>query len=250
MSEVQRRATFAEVVGSCAFYVAFYGGSIFYVIAALAVVGFSANGFRAIASAWSRYQRTCLRRFAGITVRNEGAPLAEPALYVLKHESFFEAIDLPSLLPNPVVFAKAELLKIPLWGRVADRYGVVAVERGEGANALRAMLKAAREAKARGRPLALFPEGTRVPHGTRPPLGAGFAGLYKILAMPVVPIALASGPVYHRWWKRRAPIVIRFGETIPPGLPREEIEERVHRAINALNGNPPGQRSSTSADCA
>jgi 1-acyl-sn-glycerol-3-phosphate acyltransferase len=30
-------------------------------------------------------------------------------------------------------------------------------------------------------------------------------------------------------------IHFRIGETIPPGLKREEVEARVHTAINALN---------------
>ena len=50
-----------------------------------------------------------------------------------------------------------------------------------------------------------------------------------------VAIAIDSGLTYHRWWKRPGTITVRFGETIPPGLPREEIEARVHTAINALN---------------
>ena len=34
---------------------------------------------------------------------------------------------------------------------------------------------------------------------------------------------------------RKGAIVYKVGETIPPGLPREEAEARVHAAINALN---------------
>jgi 1-acyl-sn-glycerol-3-phosphate acyltransferase len=51
----------------------------------------------------------------------------------------------------------------------------------------------------------------------------------------VVPVAIASGPVYQRLWKGRGVIRVRFMEPIPPGLPREEVETRVHTAINALN---------------
>jgi 1-acyl-sn-glycerol-3-phosphate acyltransferase len=154
---------------------------------------------------------------------------------VLKHESFFEAIDLPTLFRLPAVFAKQELFAIPGWGRTAAAYGCVPVAREQGAKALRAMISAARAYLAEGRPLALFPEGTRVPHGVPAPLQSGFAGLYKLLAVPVVPIAVNSGPLYHRTWKRSGTMIYRYGEVIPPGLPREEAEARVLAAINALN---------------
>ena len=97
------------------------------------------------------------------------------------------------------------------------------------------MLKDARVHIESGRNLAILPEGKRVPHGTRPPLRSGFAGLYKLLGLPVVPVAVISAPSYQKLWKGPEPIVVRFMEPIPPGLPREEVEARVHDAINALN---------------
>jgi 1-acyl-sn-glycerol-3-phosphate acyltransferase len=143
---------------------------------------------------------------------------------------------MPNIVANPAVFAKAELMRLPLWGRAAAAYGLISVAREEGAKTLRAMIAAARKLSAEGRPLVILPEGTRVLHGQRPALQAGFAGLYKMLGLPVVPIAVASGTIYHRRWKRRGTIHIAIGEPIPPGLPREEIEARVLAAINALNG--------------
>jgi 1-acyl-sn-glycerol-3-phosphate acyltransferase len=159
-----------------------------------------------------------------------------PAIYAIKHESFFEAIDLAATFDHPVVFAKEELYRIPLWGWVARHYGSVMVARSEGASALRAMLADARLFTESGRPLVIFPEGTRVPHGTRPKLQSGFAGIYKMLGLPVVPVAVNTGPLYHRRWKQSGTITYRFGEVIPAGLPRAEMEARVHTAINALNG--------------
>jgi 1-acyl-sn-glycerol-3-phosphate acyltransferase len=160
-------------------------------------------------------------------------------LVAMKHESFFEAIDLPNVLGRPAIIAKAELLRIPLWGRAAAAYGVVPVQRDQGAKALRAMLVAARSLVGEGRPLAIFPEGTRIEHGTTRSLQSGFAGLYKLLGLPVVPIAVDSGPCYHRRWKRRGTITIRIGEAIPPGLARNDIESRVFAAINVLNAIQP-----------
>jgi 1-acyl-sn-glycerol-3-phosphate acyltransferase len=224
------------VVRSLLFYPIFYLGSLVYTSAALAAAPVDTALFRRIVRGWARYQRFCLRWIVGIRVRIEGGgPVAGPVLYAIKHESFFEAIDMPALFDLPVVFAKDQLFSIPLWGAAARAYGIVPVERDQGARALRAMIAAAKGYSETGRPLVIFPEGTRVPHGTEPPLQAGFAGLYKLLGLPVVPVAVDSGPLYHRRWKRAGVVTYRFGEPVPPGLPREEAEARVHAAMNALN---------------
>ena len=116
------------------------------------------------------------------------------------------------------------------------RYGAIPVDRAGGAAALRRMMRAAEAAIAEGRPIVIFPEGTRVPPGERPPLQPGFAGLYRALRLPVVPVALDSGRLWprRRFVKRPGIVTMRFGEPIPPGLPRAEIEAAVHAAINAL----------------
>ena len=223
------------ILRSLAFYVAFYGGSVGLVIYAAAAMFVSDRQFRAAVRMWGRFHRACLSATVGIHV--DAGPTGRPGgvLYAIRHESFFEAIDTSVLFDNPVVFAKKELMDIPLWGIAARRYGIVAVDREAGARALRTMLTEARRLTEAGRPLVIFPEGTRVPHGTQRAMQSGFAGLYKLLGLPVVPVAVDSGPYYHRRWKRPGTIRYRFGEPIPPGLPRAEIEERVRTAINALN---------------
>lgn len=223
---------------NAAFYVAFYGGTLLYVLAALAALIIGRDALIGVATNWSTYHRLCVTRLLGIRVVVEGRLPDQNAMVVLKHESFFEAIDLPNLLGRPAIIAKAELLRIPLWGRVGRAYGLVGVERDQGAKALRAMLTEAKRLVDEGRPLAIFPEGTRVPHGRVVPLQSGFAGLYKLLGLPVVPIAVDSGPLYHRRWKRSGIITFCVGETIPGGLPRDEIEARVQDAINRLNSAP------------
>jgi 1-acyl-sn-glycerol-3-phosphate acyltransferase len=217
------------------FYFAFYGGSVFYVIASVVAIPFGAGPLRRAVAAWARYHRACLRWLIGINVQIEGQLSIEPAFYAVRHESYFEAIDAPAIYDTPVTFAKHELSIIPGWGRAAKAYGMIFVERDQGAAALRKMVSAARRYSAAGRPLVIYPEGTRTPHGEAGKLQAGFAGLYKLIGLPVVPVAVNSGPLYHRFWKRPGTITYRIGETIPPGLPRAEIEARVTEAINVLN---------------
>ena len=230
-----RPARVGEVLRSLIFYAVFYGGTVGYVLLAMVLLPIAPKAFRRVVDGWSHYHRACVRGLLGIRIRCEGGPLDVPALYAVRHESFFEAIDLPRILPLPVIFAKVELMRLPLWSIAARRYGVVPVRRDEGARALRAMVAAAKAYSATGRPLAIFPEGTRVPVGSSPPLQSGFAGLYKLLGVPVVPVAVDSGRLYHRRWKRAGTVTYRFGEPIAAGLPRAEVERRVHAAINALN---------------
>lgn len=223
-----------------AFCVIFYGLSVPLVLVAF-LAGFVApQAVQPVAEMWSAFHRACARYILGIEIRILGERPPGMVLYALKHESFFEAIDLPSLIKRPAIFAKDELFSIPGWGRAARGYGVVPVARTKGAGALRAMVAEARSAVRSGRPLAIFPEGTRIPHGKPAPLRSGFAGLYKIIGLPVVPIAVDSGPLYHRRWKRSGVVTYRFGTPIPAGLPRDEIEARVLAAINVLNGPEPG----------
>jgi 1-acyl-sn-glycerol-3-phosphate acyltransferase len=221
---------------SLVFYVLFYGVSAVLVVASVVAVVAQRRWLRGVVACWGRWHLWCVQNLLGIEVVLDGALPQGPVLIAMKHESFFEAIDTPRLFAFPAVFAKYELFRIPGWGHSALVYGLIPVAREEGAKTLRQMLALAKQRVAEGRPLVIFPEGTRVAHGASPPLQAGFAGLYKLLRLPVVPIAVDSGAAYHHVVKRAGRITYKVGEVIPAGLPREEVEARVHAAINGLNG--------------
>jgi 1-acyl-sn-glycerol-3-phosphate acyltransferase len=223
---------------SLLFGIVFYIGSIPYVVTAFIGTYTSVPLLRAAVRGWSTYHHACARWILGIQTRVDGALPKEPVLFAIKHESFFETIDMPRMFNLPAVITKKELFDIPCWGTAAKAYGMIPVDRDAGASALRAMIALGKQMKADGRPVIIFPEGTRVRHGETVPLQSGFAGLYKLLGLPVVPIAVNSGkltPKGKPWW-HSGTMTYKVGEMIPPGLPREEVEARVHAAINALNG--------------
>jgi 1-acyl-sn-glycerol-3-phosphate acyltransferase len=225
------------VVRSALFLLVFYPGTVLAVLASFLFIPFGQRALRRHAMRWAGFHRWCCRWILGIRSRVEGRIPAGPHLYAAKHQSMFETLDLLIIVGDPAAVLKRELADLPLFGRVARSQGVIPVDRAGSAKALRRMIRAALAARDSGRSILIFPEGTRVAPGEHPPLQPGFAGLYKQLGIPVVPIALDSGRLWPRqsFLKRPGIVTMRFGEPIPPGLPRAEIEARVHAEINALD---------------
>ncbi len=227
-------------IGSALFAFFFYSWTVFAVLLSFPISLFGAQALRRWCRTWARGHRLCAALFLGIRTRVEGTKPEGAVLVAAKHQSMFETIEIMVLLEFPAVVVKHELADIPLWGWVVRRYGVIPIDRGGGAPALRRMMRAAEKSVAEGRAIAIFPEGTRVPPGQQPPLQSGFAGLYRVLRLPVVPVAVDSGRLWprHAFVKRPGIVTMRFGEPIPAGLPRAEIEPAVHKAINLLDVQP------------
>jgi 1-acyl-sn-glycerol-3-phosphate acyltransferase len=225
-----------NLVRSILFTLVFYTVTLLAVAIAMLSVLWGPRGVRGIARWWSNWHRWCAATFLGIRTRVEGPLPSGPVLIASKHQSMFETMEMVRLLDAPGIIMKQELSRIPVWGRLAGHYGLIAIDRAGGATALRRMVRDAQRTASEGRPVVIFPEGTRVPPGEQPALQPGFAGLYRALNTPVVPLALDSGKVWPRksFVRRPGIVTFRFGDVIPAGLPRREAEARVHAAINAL----------------
>jgi len=221
---------------SSLFALLFYPGTLLIVLTIILVSPFGQGPVRRVVHAWARYHFWLVRFVLAIKVEWDGEIPAGPYLIAVKHQSMMEAVDTLRFARTPVVVMKHQLTTMALWGPVARLYGVIGVDRDAGARALRDMMARGKVAAAEGRPVIIFPEGTRIPHGETPALRPGFAGLYRALGLPVVPVAHDSGRVWPRGFVKHAGTIrFKVGETIPPGLKRAEVEARVHAAINALN---------------
>ena len=221
---------------SLLFALLFYGGTVMFVLAAIAASLIGQRYTLAVILGWMRMHRWLTRNLLDIDTRVEGEIPQGAYLIAVKHQSMFETIETVRLAKLPVIVMKQELVQIPLFGLVTRRYGVIPVERSAGAKALRLMVAEGKAAVASGRPVIIYPEGTRVPVGARRPLRPGFAGLYRALGLPVVPVAVDSGHLWGRGLiKRPGTITFKVGSVIPAGLGRAEVEARVHEAINALD---------------
>lgn len=217
------------------FRLLFYAASVPIVLSAPLSAAVSRDAMHAHAHVWIRVHRFLARWILGVRVRVEGVRPPGTYLFAVKHQAMFETLEMAELIDGPLIVMKRELIDMPFWGRTARAYGAIGVDRDASSKALRQMLKEAAVARKENRSVLIFPEGTRVPVGEAPPLRSGFAGLYKALNMPVIPVALDSGHCMPRRGPSRPGVItIRLLDPIPPGLPREEIEARVHAAINAL----------------
>jgi len=225
-----------NLVRSTLFALAFYSWTVIAVLLAFPIGLFGTRAIRRWSHLWTAYHGWCARHLLGIRSRPEGEAPQGTMIVAAKHQSMYETMELVRFLHEPAIVLKRELADIPLFGWVVRRYGVIPVDRSGGAAALRRMMRAAEAAIAEGRPILIFPEGTRVAVGETPPLQPGFAGLYRALALPVAPVALDSGRLSPRntFLKRPGVITLRFMPHVPAGLPRREIEMAVHAAINAL----------------
>jgi 1-acyl-sn-glycerol-3-phosphate acyltransferase len=224
-----------RLLRSLLFAAIFYPATFLWVLAGLVASLFGRRPAIAVVLSWVDLNHWLCRHVLDIGTQVIGAIPPGPHLIAVKHQSMFETLEMVRMSKPPIIVIKKELADIPLFGWLTRRYGVIPVERSAGAKALREMVAAGKDAAASARPILIFPEGTRVAPGDTPPLRPGFAGLYRALGLPVVPVAVDSGRLWGGGLVKRSGIVtFLVGETIPPGLKREDIEGRVHRAINAL----------------
>ncbi len=186
---------------------------------------------------WSVVSFSILRRITGLGYRLEGTEniAASPVIYASKHQSAWDTMIYPHILKNPIVVLKKELRSIPFYGWYLTKYGSIGIDRSGGAKALRSMVQEAREAIGAGRPIVVFPEGTRTAPGEHVKYQSGVAALYRELGVPVVPVALNSGLFWRRRSYLRKPgtIVLRFLPEIPPGLDRKVFMARLETEIEA-----------------
>ena len=201
-----------------------------------------------ISQAWSRAIFWGLKWIAGCDFEVRGAIPKGAVLVAAKHMSMWDTLALYMLLDDVCVVVKRELLSIPFYGWYIKRSGVIGIDRAAGASALRQMAKQAGQMVAASRPIAIFPEGTRVKPGAAPDYKPGVAGLYALTGIPCVPVALNSGQFWQGFTKQRGTIVIDFLPPIPAGLKRAAfmaaLEERIETATNGLLAEGAAQLSS------
>ena len=136
-----------------------------------------------------------------------------PVILAANHRSFLDPFVIGCCLRRPVFFvAKRELFQSRLVGWFLNCLGAFPVRRGESDAE---SLETAHQLLARGEAVVIFPEGTRVRHGSLgdPRRGAGRLALET--GAPVVPIALTGTERARRGWRfRPVKVQVRCGRPL------------------------------------
>jgi 1-acyl-sn-glycerol-3-phosphate acyltransferase len=156
---------------------------------------------------WNRITIWWLRVCCGVTYRVHGlGNLPRGASVVMcKHQSAWETIALPMLLPAQSWVLKRQLLLIPFLGWALAIAGAIPIDRSQGANAIKKVLRAGKQRLRAGIWVIVFPEGTRVAPGQKQRYARSAALLATQSGCPIVPIAHNSGLYWPRDSFRKRP---------------------------------------------
>jgi 1-acyl-sn-glycerol-3-phosphate acyltransferase len=159
-----------------------------------------------------------------------------PVVVMAKHQSAWETIALPILLPPQVIVLKRELLLIPFFGWGMRMLSPIAINRKAGKEALKQIVAQGRDRLAKGFWVLIFPEGTRIKPGESGRYGIGGAWLATHTQTPILPIALNAGEVWPKnaLLKRPGIITLSIGPVIEStGLKADELNQKVRDWIEA-----------------
>jgi 1-acyl-sn-glycerol-3-phosphate acyltransferase len=196
------------------------------VVAMLASIFVRGTPLYRFCTAWLNVALPGARVLMGIRTRATGQQQLPdgPAVLLLKHQSAWETLVLPSLITRPLSFVfKREIVFIPFFGWTLARLDMIHLDRGRRTAAYARLLRQGERFLAQGNSVVMFPEGTRMPRGQRGTYQSGGARLAMGAGVPVVPVAVASARCWPKSWIKRPGVVdISFGPPIASAGKRPE----------------------------
>jgi 1-acyl-sn-glycerol-3-phosphate acyltransferase len=188
-------------------------------------------------------------RHADVDLTVEGLsllPRDRACVYMSNHQSHLDIPILYSIFPGTLrMVAKAELFKVPIWGRAMREAGFVRVTRaGDKKQAMEAMRECA-DAIAGGINVWIAPEGTRSPDGRLGKFKKGGFMLARDTGADIVPVAIDGSrailPKNSRVIHRGVRVRVTFGRPIPSGgRELNALIAEVRQFIAANVTEPPG----------
>jgi 1-acyl-sn-glycerol-3-phosphate acyltransferase len=233
------------VVRSSVFYLGYYLGTL--VIASSFILSFpllSQRGRYRFASTWCGFIVNWLRLTCGVkyhVVGMENVP-SGPVVIFSNHQSAWETIFLyPLVFPvSPIL--KKELMKIPLWGWAMRLQKPIAIDRSNPREASKSLLIQGVARFKDGSSIIVFPEGTRMGHGSVKRFSRGGAKLAIAAEAPILPIAHNAGYCWpaRKFLKYPGTITVIIGELVntkdkSATQVTEDIEDWVRQQVSNMS---------------
>ena len=159
------------------------------------------------------------------------------AVLLVKHQSTWETLCMPTLMPHPLAYVfKKELLYIPFFGWAMARMDMIHIDRSQRNQAFAKVVAQGKRLMATGTWVIMFPEGTRIPRGEQGVYKSGGTRLASETGAPVVPIAVTSAKCWPRKAFIKTPGIVDFsiGPAIPSvGRKPDELMREVEAWIEA-----------------
>ncbi|MEM6782007.1 MAG: lysophospholipid acyltransferase family protein [Pseudomonadota bacterium] len=166
----------------------------------------------------------------------EHLPKEGAYIVAVKHQSAYETLKLHHLFEDPSIVLKKELYSIPLWGQFLKKIDMIAINRQNREEAMASIVDGAKRMKEQGRPIVIFPQGTRVlPEATtqQKPYKGGIAKMYENTDLPVIPMALNTGLFWRRnaFIKTPGKVIFEFLPPIPSGKERSTFMSELENVL-------------------
>lgn len=189
-----------------------------------------------IISTWARSMLWWLRITCGVRYRvigRENIP-EMPSIILSKHQSAWETLAFQQIFPPQVWVLKRELLWVPFFGWGLAMTSPIAINRSAGREALKQLVSQGKDRLAKGFWVVIFPEGTRMPPGTKGKYHIGGAWLSTHTGSTVIPVAHNAGEFWPKnsFIKKPGTITVSIGKPIQSaGLKPDELNQQVEKWI-------------------
>jgi 1-acyl-sn-glycerol-3-phosphate acyltransferase len=187
----------------------------------------------------------CLETILSVKIKvlgKENIVQNENFFIAASHQSMFETFYLQTIFNSPVFILKKELILIPIFGWYLKKIGSISIKRNKVTKDNLSFFDDIKKTiKKTGRPLIIFPQGTRVKPEERPPFKKGVSRIYNELRITCQPIAINSGYV----WPKKGPkgtnkkIIISILPSIKYGMEKKlfvnDLEKKIYNELDRIN---------------
>ena len=221
------------------FNIAFYGGTVLFCIILTPAMILPRPIFIIGLNSYFKSVHLIEKYILGLDFEVRGKehiPTTGSFIVAAKHYSAYETMKLHLLFFDPAIIMKKELSRIPLWGWLALKAKMIFIDRGSREIALASIVAGAKRVEAEGRPLVIFPQGTRVAITDTPankPYKGGIIRMYEATQQPILPLAMNSGLYWKKnaFFKQPGKVIFEFLPPIPPGLSGSVVSAQLQNAL-------------------